>query len=65
MLGNRGLGSNDGHQKIQDNDGSGFKCTEENKVISKAFYTVLSVNCEGKKDVLGLYISENEGANFY
>ena len=36
-----------------------FKCTEENKVISKAFYTVLGVNCEGRKDVLGLYISEN------
>ena len=47
------------------NDGSGFKCTEENKVISKAFYTVLGVNCEGRKDVLGLYISENEEANFW
>ena len=42
-----------------------FKCTEENKVISKAFYSVLGINCEGKKDILGLYISENEGANFW
>jgi transposase-like protein len=42
-----------------------FKCTEENRVISKAFYSVLGINCEGRKDVLGLYISENEGANFW
>lgn len=42
-----------------------FKCTEESKVISKAFYSVLGINCEGKKDILGLYISENEGANFW
>ena len=26
---------------------------------------ILGVNLEGKKEVLGLYISENEGANFW
>jgi transposase-like protein len=25
----------------------------------------LGINQEGKKDVLGLYLSENEGANFW
>lgn len=43
------------HYKIQDNG----------KVSGKAVYTILGVNLEGKKDVLGLYISENEGANFW
>ncbi|MCW8400933.1 IS256 family transposase, partial [Legionella sp. PATHC038] len=35
------------------------------KVISRAFYTVLAVNSEGKKDILGLYLSEAEGARFW
>ena len=38
---------------------------KNNVVIGKAFYTVLGINQEGKKDVLGLYLSENEGANFW
>jgi transposase-like protein len=42
-----------------------FKCSEEGKVTSKAFYTVLGINQEGRKDVLGLYLSESEGANFW
>lgn len=46
-------------------DAMHFKCNEESKVISKAFYTVLGINQEGKKDVLGLYLSESEGANFW
>jgi len=28
-------------------------------------YAILGVNIEGRKEVLGLYISENEGANFW
>ena len=46
-------------------DAMHFKCTEGGTVISKAFYTVLGINQEGKKDVLGLYLSESEGANFW
>ncbi len=42
-----------------------YKIHENGKVISKAVYTILGVNLNGKKDVLGLYISENEGANFW
>ena len=46
-------------------DAMHFKCTEGVVVVSKAFYTVLGINQEGKKDVLGLYLSETEGANFW
>ena len=34
-------------------------------LIDKTFHTVLGINQERKKDVLGLYLSENEGANFW
>lgn len=44
------------HYKIRD---------ESRKVTSKAAYTCLAVNMEGHKDLLGLWISEAEGANFW
>ena len=46
-------------------DAMHFKCSENGTVVSKAFYTVLGINQAGKKDVLGLYLSESEGANFW
>ncbi len=42
-----------------------YKIRENGKVTSKAVYTILGVNIQGHKEVLGLYISENEGANFW
>lgn len=31
----------------------------------KAVYTIIGIDLRSKKDVLGLYISETEGANFW
>ncbi|WP_262140938.1 IS256 family transposase, partial [Serratia ficaria] len=42
-----------------------YKIREEGRYVSKAVYTVLALNLEGKKEVLGLYLSESEGANFW
>lgn len=42
-----------------------YKIKDNGKVCSKAVYTILGINIEGRKEVLGLYISENEGANFW
>jgi transposase-like protein len=42
-----------------------YKIKDGGKYVSKAVYTVLGVNIEGKKDILGLYLSESEGANFW
>lgn len=42
-----------------------YKVREDGKVKSRAIYNTLAVNKEGKKDLLGLYVSENEGANFW
>ena len=42
-----------------------YKVKEEGRYISKAFYTVLGVRVDGKKEILGLYLGENEGAKFW
>ena len=38
---------------------------DDGRYVSKAVYTVLGLNIEGKKEVLGLYVSESEGARFW
>lgn len=42
-----------------------YKVRARGHYESRAIYTVLGLNLEGKKDVLGLYLSESEGANFW
>jgi len=42
-----------------------YKVRDEGHYVSKAFYTVLGVNLEGKKEILGLYLNESEGAKFW
>lgn len=42
-----------------------YKVREDGHYVSKAFYTVLGVNLEGKKEILGLYLNESEGAKFW
>lgn len=42
-----------------------YKIKESGRYVSKAIYTVLGVNIEGKKELLGLYLSESEGANYW
>lgn len=42
-----------------------YKVREEGRVISKAVYGIIGVNQEGYRDVLGLYVGENESAKFW
>lgn len=42
-----------------------YKVKEDGSIKTKAVYCLLGVNREGIKDLLGLYISENEGARFW
>ena len=42
-----------------------YKVKEDGRYISKAFYTVLGVRADGKKEILGLYLGESEGAKFW
>ena len=40
-----------------------FKVRDQGKYVSKAFYTVYSVNWHGERDLLGLYVNHSEGAH--
>lgn len=42
-----------------------YKIKDGGKYATKAVYTVLGMGIDGKKDVLGLYVGESEGANFW
>lgn len=42
-----------------------FKVRHEGKVKSRALYNILGIDKNGYKDLLGMYISESEGANFW
>ena len=41
------------------------KIRQDKKVINKAVYLALGVNMEGHKELLGMWLSENEGAKFW
>lgn len=46
-------------------DAMHFKVKEDGRVGHKALYNILGVNKDGYKEILGIYLSETEGANFW
>jgi putative transposase len=46
-------------------DGMYFKSRENGKVVTKVIYNILGINQQGYKDILGFYVAESEGANFW
>ena len=42
-----------------------YKVRENGRVVTRAIYNVLGVDIEGKKDLIGIYISETEGSKFW
>lgn len=42
-----------------------LKIRQDKQVINKAVYLALGVNMEGHKELLGMWLSENEGAKFW
>ena len=46
-------------------DGIVVKIRQDKRVINKAIYLAPGVNMQGHKELLGLWISENEGAKFW
>lgn len=43
-------------------DGIYFKVREEGKTVSRVIHTCYGINAHGQRDVLGLYVSDSEGA---
>lgn len=46
-------------------DGIVFKVRKDSRVINKCLYSVLGINMEGRKEILGIWLSENESASFW
>lgn len=46
-------------------DAMHYKVKDGGKVENRAVYNILGITTEGKKELLGMYVSENEGANFW
>ena len=42
-----------------------YKIKENGRFVSKAIYTILGLNIEGRKELLGLYLSDSEGAHYW
>lgn len=41
------------------------KVRQDKRVINKAIYLALGINLDGQKELLGMWLSENEGAKFW
>ena len=46
-------------------DAMHYKVKDGGRVVSRAVYNVLAINKDGHKDLIGMYVSENGGANFW
>lgn len=46
-------------------DAMHYKVKVDGKIQHKALYNILGINTEGRKEILGIYLSESEGANFW
>lgn len=42
-----------------------YKVKEEGRTQTRCVYNILGINKDGRKDVLGMYVSHSEGANFW
>lgn len=46
-------------------DAMHFKVRDNGVVKTKAIYSILGVNCEGEKEVIGIYFGEHESSSFW
>lgn len=42
-----------------------YKIREDDRILNRAAYVVLGVNIEGNKDILGIWIGDNESSKFW
>jgi transposase-like protein len=46
-------------------DAMSYKVKEEGRTQARCVYNILGINKEGRKEVLGMYVSHSEGASFW
>jgi putative transposase len=42
-----------------------YKVREDGKVQTRALYNIIGINSEGRKELLGIYVADNESATFW
>ena len=50
---------------LPETDAIHYKVKEDHRYITKAAYVVLGIQMDGRKDILGVWIGENESAKFW
>jgi putative transposase len=46
-------------------DAMHYKVKEDHRMVSHAVYNILGIDRPGRKELLGMYVSQSEGANFW
>lgn len=46
-------------------DAMHYKVKEDHRMVSHAVYNILGINRHGRKELIGMYVSQSEGANFW
>jgi len=42
-----------------------YKVKQDGKIVTRCVYNIVGITTEGRKETLGCYVSESEGANFW
>ena len=53
------------HTSYGDMDATHYHVRSEGSIVKRAVYIALGIDMNGKKDVLGMYVGENESAKFW
>jgi putative transposase len=46
-------------------DAMHYKVKDQGRIVPRAVYHILGINLEGRKELIGMYVSESEGSNFW
>jgi len=46
-------------------DAMHYKVKEDHRMVSRAVYNILGIDRHGRKELIGMYVSQSEGANFW
>jgi transposase-like protein len=46
-------------------DAMHYKVKDQGRIVTHAVYHILGINLEGRKELIGMYVSESEGSNFW
>jgi putative transposase len=46
-------------------DAMHYKVKDQGRIVPRAVYHILGINLDGRKDLIGMYVAESEGSNFW